>query len=225
MNAGLLKRAGSTIVDMIILLGVVALTFFIAGRQILQNRIENYDAIHAAYTEIMDAYQEDASAIYTAYQAEVELADGDEDLEAAALATYTSRVSILKAQNLIDIDPYNRELTSYYLTVIYYFTFGFILIQSVYSVALNGKTLGRKLFKLELAGSVNPITIFVHDVVLKYLFVALIVIISPIIGAILLIALLFADLLMVGFSRNKLSLRDIISRVKVTSSSSWSLNK
>lgn len=221
MNAGFFKRAAASIIDIIILLAVVSVTFFVFGRGLLQNQINHFDEIYSAYQDVVTAYNADITAASDAYDAQIEIANGDEELEAEALTLYQQRVEIINNQNLVDIEPYNRPLTRYYLNSIYYYSIGFLLLLSIYTIATNGKTLGRKLFKVALEGSVNPVTVFLHDVVFKYFFVLLALMVNLYMGLLVLGIFLVVDIILIGVTRKKRTIRDLILGITVANSSYW----
>jgi len=221
MNAGFIKRALSTLVDITIVVTVVWVTFLLAGRPILQKQIPNFDEIYPAYQELYDSYNDDLTTAQDEYTALKTSANGNTDLIAEADALYASRVQTLNDQNLIDIDPYNRPLSTYYTYIIFYFLIGFLLLLSVYTIALKGKTLGRLLLKLKLEGYVNYVSVFLHDVILKYFFILFSFFISPIVAIVLLAISLITDLILIAFSKNKTTLRDMILKVTVAKADYW----
>ena len=220
MNAGFFKRAFSSLVDMTLILLLVTLTFMIGGRKILQNLVPNFDEIYGAYSELAQAYNADLDAIYEEYNVALELADGDDALAAAALADYTAQKTVLDQQNSIDIEPYNEPLTTYFLNCIFYFAIGFIVLMSVYTVALSGKTLGRKMMQVKLEGpTLNAATIFFHDIIFKYFLLVVVLAISAGAGIIVLISMFLVDFVMVNFSPRKLTLRDMMLKMSVVKTS------
>jgi len=221
MNAGFIRRSLASLLDITIILVFVAATFYLFGRQVLRNQIPNFDEINESYSEIITAYNADISYVTDAYNADVEEANGDADLESAASVLYNQRVEILNNQNLMDIEPYNRTLTHYYLNNIYFFSIGFLLLLSIYTIATNGKTFGRKVLKVELEGSVNPISVFFHDVILKYFFIVLILIINVYFGLFALLLSFVVDMVLMSFTKSKRTIRDYVLGIKVANSNYW----
>lgn len=221
MNAGFIKRGVASLIDITMILIIVSLTFYLFGRQVLRNQIPYFDEINQAYAEVIAAYNADINAATDAYDAQMELANGDSDLESAASVLYNQRVEIINNQNLMDIEPYNRTLTRYYLNNIYFYSIGFLLLLSIYTIATNGKTLGRKVAKVELEGSVNPISVFFHDVILKYFFILLILILNVYFGLIALALSFITDLVLMSFTKNKRTIRDYLLGIKVANSNYW----
>ncbi len=221
MNAGFFKRAFSSLIDIMIVFAIVTATFYIAGRPILRNQISNFDTIFNAYNEVIDAYNSDYDAITEEYNIQIDLADGDAELEATAGTLYQARVQIINDQNLIDIEPYNRSLTRYFMNNIYFYSIGFLILIAIYTVAFNGKTLGRRVMNIALDGPVNPVSVFFHDVILKYFFVILVFMVSVYIGLFLLALSLIIDIVLISFTKSKTTLRDVLLRMTVTNKSYW----
>lgn len=112
-------------------------------------------------------------------------------------------------------EPFNQPLTGYFLNCIYYFSIGFLILMAVYSLATGSKTLGRRLMQLKLSGPVNPISIFFHDIVFKYFFTILVFSVSMYAGIALFLLSLAIDLILLSFTRNKLTLRDLFLKMSV----------
>jgi len=219
MNAGFLKRAFSSVVDIVIIMVVVYLTFITFGRSILRNRVPNFDEINTAYQEILDAYNSDLAILSETYNAQLELANGDSDLEAQAKAEYQADLALLDNQNTIDIEPYNRALSAYYLSNVYYFAIVFLVLTTIYTIVLNGKTLGRRMMQIRLDGPVHALTIFFHDIVFKYFFVILVFVVSMYAGLLLLMLSLMVDLILMSFTKRRATLRDVLLKINVVKSS------
>jgi len=216
MNAGFFRRAFSSLLDASIMILVLYLSFILGGRTILRNQVENFDEVFAAYNQVVDEYNANLSTLYEEYTAAIELAGDDETLVAAAQTTYDEGKAALDAQQLLDIEPYDAPLTPYFLNCIFYFVFGFIILLSIYTVVLKGMTLGRRLMQLKLEGSVNPITLFLHDIILKYFFVVTISFVwTPYVGLLLVGLSLIADVILINFSRKKLTLRDMLTKITI----------
>ncbi|HOW37467.1 MAG TPA: RDD family protein [Candidatus Izemoplasmatales bacterium] len=216
MNAGFFKRALSTLIDALLVVAVVYLSFLVLGRTILQNQVDHFDELYGAYEEISDAYYAELGILSDQYNASVELANGDETLKNLAYDTYVADKAVLDTQYSIDIEPYNVPISLYFWTCILYFVIGFIVILSIYTVVLTGKTLGRKIFQVKLDGpSVNPLSVFFHDIVFKFLFVVLTVMISPYIGVAVLLLTLMIDLIMISMTPKKTTLRDRLLKMSV----------
>ncbi|XMB71592.1 RDD family protein [Mycoplasmatota bacterium WC30] len=222
MSASFFKRLTSAIVDFIIVIMVTYLAFIVGGKTLLQNRVDNFDEVYGAYTQILTAYNDDLQNLQTEYDANIELANGDADLEAFAAEDYNAKSTILNQQNTIDIEPFNEPLTQYYMEIIYFFSIGMIVIMALLVVATSGKTLGRRLMKIKLitennGESANPnlIQVFFHDIILKYFFIILVFTISMYYGFILILIALLVDIVLISLSRKKSTIRDYFLRMRV----------
>ncbi len=223
MTAGFFKRLFSTVIDFVIIMVVVYFAFTIGGETILQNRVDYFDAQYYTYQEILAAYNDDLTEIQTDYQAAMTIAEGDAELEAAALAEYNLKSILLNTQNTIDIQPYNISLSSYFLEILYFFAFGFIVLMTILTLITLGKTPGRRLFRLRLVHEItkgeikNPtiIQIFFHDIMLKYFLIVLLFMYNPIYGAMFILIAIVTDLILITITRNKATIRDYFLRMKV----------
>lgn len=215
MNAGFFRRAFSSLVDITLVFLVVYLSFITFGRTILRNQVPDFDEIYTAYQEILDAYNSDLAIITEEYSAAVELADGNETLEAEAKAAYDLKYAQLNTQNEIDIEPYNRPLSAYFLSTVYYYAIAFLILMTIYSIVVNGKTLGRRLMQIKLEGPVHSVTVFFHDIVFKYFFIVIVFVISMYAGLILFMVSLLVDMVFLSFSRRRATLRDILLKINV----------
>ncbi len=223
MSAGFFKRLSSAIVDFVLVFIIVYALFAIGGRSILQDRVDYFDNRYTTYSEITNVYSEDILAAQTEYEASMELANGNEELEAQAAETYTLKTSMLNNQNMVDIQPYNLSLTGYYLEIIYFFAFGVVLAIAILSVATIGKTPGRRLLQIKLVSqnnegenvAPNAIQVFFHDTILKYFFIAIVIMMNPIYGVVFILMSLFIDMFMMTVTKNKTTIRDYFLRLKV----------
>jgi hypothetical protein len=215
MNAGFVRRALSAAVDLVAVLLLIYVTFLIAGRQVLRDQVEDFDRIYEAYQEITEAYNADTELARLEYTAALELSGDNKTLQTLALENYQARLAVLDEQNVVDIEPFNRPLSGYFLNIIYYFAIGFVMLYGIYTVVMNGKTLGRRLLQVELEGKVNPVTIFLHDVVLKYFIPILILVVNLYTGALLLLFSALLDLIMISFSRKRATLRDFVLKMRL----------
>lgn len=223
MTVGFFRRLFSAIVDFGLVFLIVYLAFVLGGRTILQNRVDYFDERYEVYTEILAAYNDDLQEIQVAYDAAITDANGDTELEAAALTEFNAKVSLLRAQNTIDIEPYNESLTMYFVEIIYFFSLGLIVLLTLLSSITLGKTLGRKVMRIRLvimnsSGEIkvpNPIQAFFHDVILKYFFVLIVFAINMYYGFLLILLSLLTDLILMSVSRNKTTIRDYFLRMRV----------
>ena len=215
MRAGFFRRLISSLIDMMIIFTVIYLSFILFGRTMLQDKIENYDEINTAYQEIMVVYNDNMAEIQRDYEVAKTLAGEDEELLSAALDSYLEQSDILNEQNIIDTSPYMEPLGIYFANVIYYYMFIFLIIMTFYSMFLKGMTLGRRVMKIKLVGPINFMTVFLHDIAFKYLLVIVLVPINVLFAIMLIMLMLFIDMALIAATRNKLTVRDMISKITV----------
>lgn len=223
MQASLFKRLTSSFVDLCLIILVVYGVFFLWGQGWLQGRIDNFDILYADYNEIIERYNKDLSYIQTEYNVAVELADGDEALEDIAYEEYQQQVAVLDLQNTIDINPYNLPLTQYFSEIIYFFVFGFIVFATILTIAVTGRTPGRKIMGIKTAyekeagefTDINPFQAFFHDIVFKYFLIVLVFAINMYFGVMLMLVGFIIDIFMISFTRNRTTIRDLVTKVRV----------
>lgn len=215
MSAGFFRRLFSTIVDMIILFTVIYFSFILFGRTLLQNNIENFDEINQAYSEIMVVYNQNMSDLQQEYDVAKELAGDDEELKAIALNEYLEKIDILDQQNLVDIDPYNDPLSLYFSSAIYYYALLFLVLITALTLFTKGMTPGRRVMQLKLVGPVNPASIFLHDIVFKYLLIIILIPINILFSFMLIMFMFLIDFALLVATRNKNTIRDMITKITV----------
>ncbi|PKK95638.1 MAG: hypothetical protein CVV60_00270 [Tenericutes bacterium HGW-Tenericutes-5] len=215
MRAGFFRRLLSSLLDMILVFGVIYLSFILFGRGMLQNKIDNYDEINTTYEEIMAVYNEDIKDLQQEYEAEKLLAGEDEELKAQALASYVEQSDILFQQNQVDTAPYIQPLGIYFTNVVYYYAFIFLLISTFYTMILKGMTLGRRVMRLKLTGPVNLMSLFLHDIAFKYLLIIVLIPINPLYAIMAVMFMFLIDTALIAATRNKLTVRDMISKITV----------
>lgn len=215
MRAGFFRRLLSSLLDMILVFGVIYLSFILFGRGMLQNKIDNYDEINTTYEEIMAVYNEDIKDLQQDYEAEKLLAGEDEELKAQALADYVEQSDILFQQNQVDTAPYIQPLGIYFTNVVYYYAFIFLLISTFYTMILKGMTLGRRVMRLKLTGPVNLMSLFLHDIAFKYLLIIVLIPINPLYAIMAIMFMFLIDTALIAATRNKLTVRDMISKITV----------
>ncbi len=112
-------------------------------------------------------------------------------------------------------EAYATPMLKYFVSCMFFFLYGFIFLAIIYTLVLKGKTLGRMIFKIKLAGRINILTLLIHDIVLKYLpFVVLFMYTQ--IGAIYaLIVMFLLDFVFITFTKDKMALRDAITGISV----------
>lgn len=221
MSAGFLKRAFSSLIDVILVFTVVYATFALVGKSMIQNRIADFDEMYGVYLELTDTYNLDYENITEEYNAQKVVAGEDADLLALLATEYEARVQNINDQNVIDLQPYDRFLSVYFFDIMAYHIIGFLLLMAIYTVVLKGKTVGRMIMQLKLEGSVNYASVFFHDVIMKYFFVLVAFFYSPYLALLMMMVFLAIDIIMMSFRKDKATLRDTLLRISVVKSNYW----
>lgn len=215
MNAGFFKRSFSTLIDLLLVFVLVYLTFILFGRNVLRDQIPDFDRVNDFYQEVLEVYNRDLETLNEEYSAAITLAGGDKDKEVEAQVLYQTRADLIRNQNSIDIEPFNRPLTRYFMLNITYYAIGFLLLMTIYTLVLKGKTLGRMAMGLELKGPVHIVTVFFHDIVFKYFLIVLLLVINLNLGIIVFFLQILLDMIMLTLSRKRATLRDLILKMTV----------
>lgn len=215
MRAGFLRRLGSSLVDLMIVIIIVYLAFTFIGNPYLSGRIENFDEINENLTQVQDAYDLSTAQINQEYDDAKELAGDDQEAVDAAYLVYREKVSILNQHYAQDTSVYQRLLYDYNVGTIYFYAIGIGLLLGILVLSFKGLTPGRKLMKLELVGQVSMFHIITHDLLLKYMLVIVLVLITPYFALMLVPAYFIIDLLMIMLSKDKTTIRDRISKIIV----------
>ena len=146
----------------------------------------------------------------------------------AELELYTvifSEVDYYVAQSEINddfyraADPYAETVLNYYVATIFFYIYSFVALTLIYTVILKGKTVGRRLMKLKVTGRKTTARLIVHDVVLKYLPSAILIMYSPIAAIYIILILIALDFVFIAFNRDKLGLRDVLTGIHIEKNS------
>ncbi len=215
MKAGFFRRLFATLIDMVVIFTVIYFSFVLFGRTMLQNQIEDFDEINTAYSEIMLVYNQNLSELQQEYDVAKELAGDDDELKAIALNEYLEKVDILDQQNLVDIDPYNEPLSLYFSMAIYYYALIFLVLTTILTLFTKGLTPGRRVLQIKLVGPITPVSVFLHDVVFKYLLIIILIPINILFAFMLIMFMFLIDFALLVGSRNKNTIRDMISKITV----------
>lgn len=189
MRVGAFKRIVSFIFDAmpIILILTVLFTLFVGDLL----KPDDYDNIYADYQAIRQDY---FGVIEEDYR------NGDITIE-----EYQRQYDLVIDDFNADTEDHIAVIYVYFVNVLLYHLLSFIVVYFVYVLLTKGRTMGRRLMKIELGGKVTFWRLFLREVLWKSAFW----IITFGIGGIVL------DIAMISFSRRKLALRDIVSGIYV----------
>lgn len=193
MNASIFRRILSFFVDTILVLAVVVLLYRVAARPLIEDSIDNFDALYASFIEAQDIRFE-----------EIILLQEELDAERITEEEYNARL------NQID-EIYNEnyaEETEVYATFLYtsaiYFIISATLINYLYQGFTRGKTIGRRVAKLRLAGSINWWTLLLREVFWKSIFWVFTLGFG-----------IFIDFILISLTSQRKTIRDYLTKTKV----------
>jgi uncharacterized RDD family membrane protein YckC len=185
MRVGLWRRLISFVLDAFPIAAIIALLFSWFVGDLLKPA--DYDNLYAQYTEIREEYFSDLEQRYL-----------DEEL---TYEEYRERYDSLMPSFQRATEEYYPAILKYTTRVVLYHVISFGAIYYIYQVSTKGRTLGRRMMKIELAGKVTAWRLFVREILWKYVFWT----ITLFVGGIML------DIAMIAFSQKKQTLRDIVS--------------
>lgn len=161
MCSGFIKRAGATVLDVMLIVIVVSFLYVTFAKPIIIYRIEDYKSDMVIHNDLTKEYFDSKKEIlgycddgtYDDIQCENELDTLTEEFEQ-------------------DIKPYQDKYAIMLENSITFYFAAFFILASMYSVVLNGKTLGRSIMFIEYEASENEsrFTLFVREFVFKYSF-------------------------------------------------------
>ena len=209
MRVGLARRIASYLIDALpILLIVIGMHNLFVG-DMIKGQIDNFDQLEATFNEQYEIYND-------------ALTDLAEQLENEEITEeYYNDEAIVLYNNLYD--NYSVEfnaVTTYFMITVIYGVLTFMIVYYVYMLILKGNSFGRKLMGAELVGNVKWYTLFIREVLWKHMFWLVFLVIGnytgiPALMAMLMIFGIVLDMILIGFSQNKRTLRDTLSNTRV----------
>lgn len=192
MKVGVLRRIGSYLLDIIPIFAVLSLLFTFFIGDLLEP--ENYDNLIVEHSEITADYRAEILPFFEQYESGVI----SQDAYQAAIADDTD-------QYYLDTEEHVQAMLIYFRNALVYYIAAFTVLYYAYSVVTKGRTLGRKLMRIELKGSINWWTLLIREVIWKTGYYLL----TFVIGGIII------DILMIKFSNKKNAPRDYITKITV----------
>lgn len=192
MKVGVFRRLMSFLFDVMPIILLLSLMYnFFVGEML---KPDNYDEMYAEYLELQDYYFALLDPYEEAYN-NGEITLEEYQFEYDNVITY---FNLATRDNIVVI-------ANYFIISISYYVLSYVGIYFVYSGFTKGRTVGRRLMKIELGGKVTWWRLFVREVIWKTGYWML----TFVIGGLLL------DVAMISFSRKKLAPRDIVSGIYV----------
>ncbi len=193
MSAGFFRRSGSFILDITLLLAIVSTLFSLVGGPLIRARLDDFDVLYASFIEAQESRLD-----------EVREATNERDLGLISEARYQERLTEI---NAFYDENYAAEATlfgQYVLAIVSYYFVMLTLFNYLYHLGFKGRTLGRKLFKLRLAGKVTWWTLLMREVFWKYFYWAFTLFFG-----------LFLDFILIGVTQSHKTLRDHLTGTRV----------
>lgn len=192
MRVGLFKRVWAFLLDIIPIFFIISLAFNLFAGDLLKP--QNFDSVEQEYQEHMADFSDVMQPYIDQYD------DGLITEEDYQIVFDTEKPAFDdKVDDLIPV------IMRYYTNSISYYFISFNAVFYLYNLLTKGKTLGRKVAKIEFAGKVNWWTLLIREVVWKSGF-----------WVITLGGGLLLDIAMIGLGKRKQSLRDMVSPIRVT---------
>lgn len=208
MRAGYLRRLTSALIDLVVVILVVYLAFVLFGRSLIQNRVNNYDQINDNLQAVLDVRNDNLEYL--------DSQDIDADLQ-------RQQIAVINHLSAFDESVYERLLSQYFTETVYFYVIGITLLLSVMVIAFNGNTLGRRLMRIELVGNVNLFNVIVHDLLLKYILIVVLIMFNLYYAFIIIPLYFLIDLFLIVMTKNKTTLRDNLSKIVVNYKSKQSI--
>jgi hypothetical protein len=189
MRVGLFRRSASFLADAMPIFIIISILFSLTLRDALKP--EGFDAAY-------DDYQE---------QSEIYFGDLNEQFENGDITQeeYLEQYDEILPAFEEEIAEYNVLFFQYSVRIVLFHLLSFIILYLIYTYVTGGRTMGRRMMRIELSGKVTFWRLFVREVVWRYMYWT----VTLFIGGILI------DIAMISFSDRKQTLRDKISGIYV----------
>lgn len=196
MRAGFIRRTFSALIDLSLVIAVVYLAFTLVGKGILQNNIEYFDEIDYNLQEVSNIQADNISIINQRNSTE-----------------RNQEISVINHLASLDQRVYQDLLFNYYNNTITFFLIGISVLIILLVTMFKGLTPGRRLMNIELVGDVSIKNIIIHDLLLKYILVVILIMFNLYYAFIILPIYFLIDMFLIILSKNKTTLRDSLSNI------------
>ena len=196
MRAGFIRRTFSALIDLSLVIAVVYLAFTLVGKGILQNNIEYFDEIDYNLQEVSNIQTDNISIINQRNTTE-----------------RNQEISVINHLASLDQRVYQDLLFNYYNNTITFFLIGISVLIILLVTMFKGLTPGRRLMNIELVGDVSIKNIIIHDLLLKYILVVILIMFNLYYAFIILPIYFLIDMFLIILSKNKTTLRDSLSNI------------
>jgi len=193
MSASVLKRSGSFLIDLIIILAIITLIYRLFAQNIIQAQVENFDP---QYQEFLDAQIERTDEILALQQA---LSNGE-----ITEANYQSELVRIDAFYNDNYVSQTEVFVEYILLNIVYFLTTYLIINYLYQLLFKGQTIGRRMLKIRITGRVTWWNLLFREVFWKGLYW----IFTFGFG-------IFLDFILIAFTTQRKTIRDYITQSRI----------
>ena len=193
MRVGFFRRIAAFLLDAMPIMLILSLLLSLFVGSLLKSPYPNYDDDIAIYQTNMDEYYDTLNTYKNQY-----------DAEELTLIEYEEMSATLQADFTTDNEYYISILFAYYMNVAIYFFVSFTFINYFYQLYFKGQTVGRKLMKIELFGSINWDNILLREVLWKSVF-----------WLFTFSAGIAIDMTLIAFTSKKKTIRDYLSQTEL----------
>jgi hypothetical protein len=193
MSASVLKRSGSFLIDLIIILAIITLIYRLFAQNIIQAQVENFDP---QYQEFLDAQIERTDEILALQQA---LSNGE-----ITEANYQSELVRIDAFYNDNYVSQTEVFVEYILLNIVYFLTTYLIINYLYQLLFKGQTIGRRMLKIRITGRVTWWNLLFREVFWKGLYWVFTFGFG-----------IFLDFILIAFTTQRKTIRDYITQSRI----------
>ena len=156
MRVGLFRRLAAFLLDAMPMMLILSLLLSFLVGDLIKSEYPDFDNKVAIYQENMDEYYD----ILNVYKNRL-------DTDELTIEEYEEMALDLQVAFTKDNQQYINIIFAYYSAVAIYFFVGFSVINYVYHLIFKGQTVGRKLMKIELYGTINWYTLLLREFLWK----------------------------------------------------------
>ena len=193
MRIGFFRRITAFLLDAVPIMLILSLLLSLFVGTLLKSPYPNYDHKVAIYQENMDNYY----STLNIYKNRL-------DTNEITIEIYEEMSLNLQNDFKNNNEYFISIMFAYYLNVALYFFISFTVINYIYQLILKGQTVGRKLMKIELFGTITWFNLLLREVLWKSVF--WVFTFSAGIGI---------DITLIAFTKKKKTIRDYLSQTEL----------
>lgn len=193
MSASVIKRAGSFIIDIIIIMAIISLIYRLFAQNLIQGQIENFEP---GYQEFLDAQIERSNEIRALQETR-----SSGLIDEAAYQTELIRIDTFYNENYVS---QTQVFAEYILFNLIYFITTYLIINYLYQLLFKGQTIGRRMLKIRITGRVTWWNLLFREVFWKGLYW----IFTFGFG-------IFLDFILIAFTTQRKTIRDYITQSRI----------